>query len=60
METLAFAGKTDGALILDQFYDMEKGMPETFRLRVSETAGHFLHNEVPEYFLKELLEFIES
>ena len=60
MPTLAIAGKTDGALILDQFYDMEKGMPEDFRLRISETAGHFLHNEVPDYFITELLDFIKK
>lgn len=60
MPTLAIAGKTDGALILDQFYDMEKGMPDDFRLRISETAGHFLHNEVPDYFITELLDFIKN
>lgn len=57
MPTLTFAGKTDGALVMKQFYAMKKGMPDDFRLRISETAGHFLHQEAPDFFVDELLDF---
>ncbi len=54
MPLLTIVGKTDGALILNAFYEMEKKFPDNFQLIVHEEAGHFLHREAPDFFIKAL------
>ncbi|MCH2045830.1 MAG: alpha/beta hydrolase [Saprospiraceae bacterium] len=58
MPFLVFAGKTDGALVLKQFYKMKESMGTQVRLAVHETAGHFPHREAPDFFLRELKAFL--
>jgi len=57
---MTFAGKTDGASILKQFKHMEKTMNGDFRLVIHEDAGHFLHNEDVNFFVKHVLEFLRK
>lgn len=58
MPFLVFVGKTDGALVLKQFYTMKESMGDQVQLAVHETAGHFPHREAPDFFLKELKAFL--
>ncbi|MEL6695091.1 MAG: alpha/beta hydrolase [Bacteroidota bacterium] len=55
---LAMAGKKDGALVLDPFYKMEEKMKAEFKLVIHEEAGHFLHREVPDFFIQEVQKFL--
>lgn len=57
MPLMAIAGKKDGALVINQFYKMEKKMNADFELVVHEEAGHFLHREVPDFFVAKVTEF---
>jgi len=54
---LTMIGKTDGALLAKSFTKMKKNMPPSFKLLSHETAGHFLHQEAPAFFLSSLTEF---
>jgi len=58
MPLLAFAGKTDGALLLKPFYQMEKTLP--CKIAVHEQAGHFLHREAHDFFIDGVLRFLEN
>lgn len=60
MPLLTVVGKKDGALIMKQFYRMEKKMPNEFKLVVHDRAGHFLHREEPEFFISHLQEFLKD
>lgn len=60
MPLLAFAGKTDGALSLSPYTYMKASMGDDVKIVIDEVAGHFLHREIPEKFLKELKAFIKS
>ena len=57
---LAIAGADDGALTMTTFRRMEKKMPDNVRILVNEDAGHFLHQEVPQWFIKNLREFLKE
>jgi len=60
MPLLTIAGKQDGALVFKPFYEMGKRLGEDFKLLIHEEAGHFLHREVPEYFIREVRAFLEE
>lgn len=54
---MTMAGKQDGAVVLKQYYKMEKMMGSDFELIIDENAGHFLHRENPALFINELIRF---
>lgn len=60
MPVLCFAGKADGALTLRHFYEMEKRIKVPFTLKVHNTAGHFLHQEAPDFFQEHLAAFLKK
>lgn len=60
MPLLTFAGKTDGALLFKPFERMKKVLKNDFELVYHETAGHFLHQEVPEFFIEKVKEFLNK
>ncbi len=57
MPMLTLVGKEDGALVIGQFKKMKQKMNTDFELMIHETAGHFLHREDVDYFVKAVLDF---
>jgi pimeloyl-ACP methyl ester carboxylesterase len=57
MPLMAIAGKQDGALVMRPFRKMEKAMNPDFELVIRDDAGHFLHREVPDFFVARVAEF---
>jgi len=60
MPIMAIAGKKDGALVLSQFKKMHKKMNSDFELVIHDNAGHFLHREVPDFFVENVLRFLNE
>lgn len=59
MPLLAFAGQTDGALVLKAFLEMESVLTDApCRVVLHERAGHFLHREEHAFFVQELQSFL--
>lgn len=58
MQVLTFAGKTDGGISTKGFLKMKEDLGDQVRLRIHETAGHWVHREAPDYFVKELKAFL--
>lgn len=59
MPLLAMFGESDGALVRDPFLKMEKVFdPALFRLAIHPTAGHFLQQEAPDFFLEHVEAFL--
>ena len=58
MPILCFAGKADGALTVRHFLEMEKRIKTPFQLAIHDTAGHFLHQEAPDFFNQRMQEFL--
>lgn len=57
MPILTLVGKKDGALVLSQFKKMKEIMNSDFELKIHEDAGHFLHREEVDFFVKSVLGF---
>lgn len=55
---LVFFGRTDRAVVPKQFYKMKKELGDKMQLEEHKTAGHFLHREAPDFFLKKLKAFL--
>jgi len=59
MPLLAFAGKSDGALLLKPFLQMEQTMKTSgVEVAIHEHAGHFLHQEAHDFFVERVLAFL--
>lgn len=57
--TVAFAGRTDGAVRLSAFDDAATRFESDYRV-IETPGGHFLHREDPELFTNELLSVLQS
>lgn len=61
MPLLTLFGETDGALVRKPFLAMEKAFPsDRFRLAAHKTAGHFLQQEAPDFFLEHVTSFLQE
>ncbi|MEM7368679.1 MAG: alpha/beta hydrolase [Bacteroidota bacterium] len=58
--TLVIAGAQDGAIVLEQFEQMDRAFTGPFRWVLFENAGHFPHTEQPERFWEELIGFLQE
>lgn len=60
MPILTLAGKDDGALTTGPFKKMQKAAEWPHEVLILENAGHFLHREIPEVFIRELKRFLQE
>jgi len=58
--TLTFIGEEDGALALGMFDHVAQDFTGSFTLVTVPHAGHFVHREQPDVFIKKLLEFLKA
>ena len=58
--TLAFAGEEDGPLDIKLFEHMEVAFVNDYQFVQVPVAGHFVHQEAPEIFIEELLNFLDN
>jgi len=58
--TLAFAGRSDGALDVALYDEMPSAFEGPYEAVILEKAGHFLHREDPQAFIHRLVQFLKQ